>query len=157
MGRSIFSKKNLRIQVDRVLDSESHGGIFDSLAPIGGELLKWRIFDETPFRSVSSSKCLNIGLSHVWSVLIWKYFIFEFSHYRSSALSKYHIIEVYHLRRVRLSKLFIFIVSHYQNDPSLALFSENFIDYLTISKSSFHFALEFSTTSDHTVGDLFAW
>ena len=40
MGRSIFFEKNLRIQVDRVLDSESHAGIFDSLAPFGGEL--WR-------------------------------------------------------------------------------------------------------------------
>ena len=40
MGRSIFFEKNLRIQFDRVLDSESNGGIFDSLAPFGGEL--WR-------------------------------------------------------------------------------------------------------------------
>ena len=40
MGRSIFFEKNLRIQFDRVLDSESNGGIFDSLASFGGEL--WR-------------------------------------------------------------------------------------------------------------------
>ena len=37
-GRFFF-EKNLRIQVDRVLDSESNGGIFDSLTPTGGELL----------------------------------------------------------------------------------------------------------------------
>ena len=35
-----FFEKNLRIQFDRVLNSESKGGIFDSLAPFGGEL--WR-------------------------------------------------------------------------------------------------------------------
>ena len=46
MGRSIFFEKNLRIQFDRVLDSESNGGIFDSLAPFGGEL--WR-FENVKF------------------------------------------------------------------------------------------------------------
>ncbi len=40
MGRSIFFEKNLRIQFDVVFDSESNGGIFDSLALFGGEL--WR-------------------------------------------------------------------------------------------------------------------
>ena len=44
MGRSIFFEKNLRIQVDRVLDSESHGGIFDSLAPFGDELWRFKNF-----------------------------------------------------------------------------------------------------------------
>ena len=33
-----FFRKNLRIQFDVVSDSESNGGIFDSLAPSGGEL-----------------------------------------------------------------------------------------------------------------------
>ena len=36
-GRFFF-EKNLRIQFDRVHDFESNGGIFDSLAPFGGEL-----------------------------------------------------------------------------------------------------------------------
>ena len=40
MGRSIFFEKNLRKQFDVVFDSESNDGIFDSLAPFGGEL--WR-------------------------------------------------------------------------------------------------------------------
>ena len=38
MGRSTFFEKNLRIQFDVVFDSESNGGIFDSLALFGGEL-----------------------------------------------------------------------------------------------------------------------
>ena len=33
-----FSKKNLRTQVDRVLNSESNGGIGVSLAPLSGKL-----------------------------------------------------------------------------------------------------------------------
>ena len=33
-----FSKKNLRTQFDVVFDFESNGGMFDSLAPFGGEL-----------------------------------------------------------------------------------------------------------------------
>ena len=40
MGRSIFFEKNLRIQFDVVFDAESNGGIFDSIAPFGGDL--WR-------------------------------------------------------------------------------------------------------------------
>ena len=36
-GRFFFRKK-LRIQFNVVFDSESNGGIFDSLAPFGGEL-----------------------------------------------------------------------------------------------------------------------
>ena len=40
MGRSIFFEKKLRIQFGVVSDSESNGGIFDSLAPFGGEF--WR-------------------------------------------------------------------------------------------------------------------
>ena len=40
VGRSIFFEKNLRVQFDVVLDSESNGCIFDFLAPFGGEL--WR-------------------------------------------------------------------------------------------------------------------
>ena len=40
MGRSIFFEKNLRTQFDVVFDSESNGGIFDSLTPLSGEL--WR-------------------------------------------------------------------------------------------------------------------
>ena len=41
MGRSIFFEKNLRIQFDVVFDSESNGGIFDSLTRLfGGE--SWR-------------------------------------------------------------------------------------------------------------------
>ena len=40
MGGSIFFKNNLRIQFDVFFDSEPNGGIFDSLAPFGGEL--WR-------------------------------------------------------------------------------------------------------------------
>ena len=35
-----FSKKNLGKQFDVVFDSESNDGIFDFLAPFGGEL--WR-------------------------------------------------------------------------------------------------------------------
>ena len=38
MGRSIFFERNLRIQFDVVFDSESNGGIFDSLAPFGDDL-----------------------------------------------------------------------------------------------------------------------
>ena len=41
MGRSIFFEKNLRIQFDVVFDSESKGGIFDSLAPFGGRLSRF--------------------------------------------------------------------------------------------------------------------
>ena len=33
-----FFEKNLRIQLDVVFNSESNGGIFDSLALFGGEL-----------------------------------------------------------------------------------------------------------------------
>ena len=36
-----FSKKNLRIQFDEVFDSESNGGIFDSLPPFGGEFRRF--------------------------------------------------------------------------------------------------------------------
>ena len=36
-GRFFF-EKNLRIQFDTILDSESNGGIFDSLTPFGGDL-----------------------------------------------------------------------------------------------------------------------
>ena len=39
-GKVDFFQKKLRIQLDVVFDSESNGGIFDSLAPFGGEL--WR-------------------------------------------------------------------------------------------------------------------
>ena len=35
-----FFEKNLRTQFDRVLNFESNGGIFDPLAPFGGDL--WR-------------------------------------------------------------------------------------------------------------------
>ena len=44
MGRSIFFEKNLRIQFDVVFDSESNGGIFNSLAPLGGKLWLFKIF-----------------------------------------------------------------------------------------------------------------
>ena len=44
MGRSIFYEKNLRIQFDLVFDSESNGGIFDSLTRFGDEL--WRLKQE---------------------------------------------------------------------------------------------------------------
>ena len=40
MGRSNFFEKNLKIQFDVIFDSESNGGIFDSLAPLGGELFE---------------------------------------------------------------------------------------------------------------------
>ena len=39
-GKVDFFEKNLRIQVDVIFDSESNGGIFDSLAPFGGDV--WR-------------------------------------------------------------------------------------------------------------------
>ena len=35
-----FFEENLRIHFDKAFDFESNGGIFDSLAPFGGEL--WR-------------------------------------------------------------------------------------------------------------------
>ena len=38
MGRSFFFEKKLRTQFDVVFDSESNGGIFDSLASFGDEL-----------------------------------------------------------------------------------------------------------------------
>ena len=41
MGRSIFFEKNLRIQFDKVLNSESNDGILNSLAPFGGELSRF--------------------------------------------------------------------------------------------------------------------
>ena len=41
VGRSISFEKNLTLQCNLVFDSESNGGIFDSLALFGGEL--WAI------------------------------------------------------------------------------------------------------------------
>ena len=43
MERPIFFEKNLKIQFDLVFDSESNGGIFDSLAPFGGALWRFEI------------------------------------------------------------------------------------------------------------------
>ena len=40
-----FFEKNPRIQFDVVFDSESNGGIFDSLAPFGGELWRFETFE----------------------------------------------------------------------------------------------------------------
>ena len=40
MGRSFFSKKNPRIQLDVIFDFELNESIFDSLAPFDGGL--WR-------------------------------------------------------------------------------------------------------------------
>ena len=37
-GKVDYFEKNLRIQFDVVFDTESNDGIFDSLAPVGGEL-----------------------------------------------------------------------------------------------------------------------
>ena len=37
-GKVDFFEKNIRIHFGRVLVSESNGGIFDYLAPLGGEL-----------------------------------------------------------------------------------------------------------------------
>ena len=37
----IFFEKNLRIQFDKVLNSESNDGILNSLAPFGGELSRF--------------------------------------------------------------------------------------------------------------------
>ena len=44
MGRSILFEKNLRIQFDKVLNSESNDGILNSLAPFGGELSRFENF-----------------------------------------------------------------------------------------------------------------
>ena len=44
MERAIFFEKNLRLQFDVVFDSESNGGIFNSLAPLGGKLWLFEIF-----------------------------------------------------------------------------------------------------------------
>ena len=43
-----FSKKNLRILFDVVLDAESNDGIFDSLAPFGGDLLQIENLSKIP-------------------------------------------------------------------------------------------------------------
>ena len=40
----VFFEKNLRRQFDIVFDSESNGGIFKSLAPLGGKLWLFEIF-----------------------------------------------------------------------------------------------------------------
>ena len=44
MGRSIFFKRNQRIQFDETFNPESNDGIFDSLALFGGELGRFENF-----------------------------------------------------------------------------------------------------------------
>ena len=58
VGKSFFLK-NLRIQFDVVFDSESCGGIFDSLTPFGGEF--WRFENLKFVRHLQLYKifCLN--------------------------------------------------------------------------------------------------
>ena len=41
-GKVDFFRKNLRTQFDVLFDSESNDGIFDSLAPFGVELLRFK-------------------------------------------------------------------------------------------------------------------
>ena len=48
-GKVDFFEKNLRKQFDRVLDSESNGGIFDSLAPFSGELWRFEFLNLVEF------------------------------------------------------------------------------------------------------------
>ena len=43
MGRAIFFEKYLRLQFDVVFDSESNGGILNSLAQLGGKLWLFEI------------------------------------------------------------------------------------------------------------------
>ena len=56
-GKVDFFRKNLRIQVDRVLNSESHGGIFGSLAPFCAALTAYaKIFLENFFVLIGKLK-----------------------------------------------------------------------------------------------------
>ena len=43
-GKVDFFRKKSKDKVDRVFDYESHGSIFESLAPFGGELWRFENF-----------------------------------------------------------------------------------------------------------------